>query len=249
MDDSDGTVGGRLDAIEIKVSVGASDMDAAADAFGLDLQDGRRRSIYFCEDVRGPGGPAALPLLEQGVILRLRKNKGKADDSTVKLRPCGESQLTPRWVDEDGGEGWDFRVEGDWVGKRKVISASLEAKVADGDLASAIADDSLSDVFSDVQRKLLRDCAPAPVDFSELSALGPVAALKWQQTVDGHEIAFERWDVSDELRFLELSIRVEPDDAVAAQRNFERLCTERGIDVAAVTETKTRLVLEHLARR
>lgn len=74
----------------------------------------RRRAIYFCEDPAGPDGPAGLPLLTHGSILQLRRNKGR-DDTTVKLRPWEDSQVTQRWINECGDDGWEFRVEGDWA--------------------------------------------------------------------------------------------------------------------------------------
>jgi hypothetical protein len=124
----------RLDAVEIKVTVWADGIQAAAEAFELEHAEKRHRTIYFCEDLTGPDGPAGLPLLTHGIILRLRRNKGRREDITAKLRPCRDSQLTQRWINarEDEDEDWDFRVEGDWAGPRHVISASLEAKIEDG---------------------------------------------------------------------------------------------------------------------
>jgi hypothetical protein len=62
----------RLDGIEIKVTIGAEQVQLARQALALSGDDGRRRRIYFCEDVAAAGGSAALPLLDNGIILRLR---------------------------------------------------------------------------------------------------------------------------------------------------------------------------------
>jgi hypothetical protein len=113
----------RLDGIEVKVTIGAEQVEVARQAFALSGDDGRRRRIYFCEDVAA-GGSAALPLLDNGIILRLRQNKGGKDDSTVKLRPFDRTRLTPRWLHARKHDGWEFKVEGDWVGDRHVVAAS-----------------------------------------------------------------------------------------------------------------------------
>ena len=53
--------------------------------------------------------------------------------------------------------------------------------------------------------------------------------------------------MDDALRFLELSIVVGPDQAVEAQRSFLRAIAAKGIEPDDTQETKTRIVLEHLA--
>jgi hypothetical protein len=236
----------RLDAVEIKVNIGADGIAAAAEAFDLGHAEKRRRTIYFCEDPAGPDGPAGLPLLTAGIILRLRRNKGRRDDITVKLRPCEDSQLTQRWINERGDDGWEFRVEGDWAGPRRVTSASLEAKLGDG-IIDAVVGEGRGVPLLPAQRSFLQDCARAPVDLSRLIPLGPIDGTKWDLTRNGQEISAEQWVVGDGLRSLEFSIRVEPEKAPAAQQAFENLFREHGIDPDAVQETKTRMVLKYLA--
>lgn len=237
----------RLDAVEIKVNIGAADMPAAAECFGLANAEKRRRTIYFCEDLTGEDGPAGLPLLTGGVILRLRRNKGRPDDITAKLRPCAASQLTRRWIDARRGDGWEFRVEGDWAGPRRVVSASLVAEIEEGIIEDLTAE-GLPIPLAKKQRRFLEDCARAPVDLSRLTLLGPIDGTKWELDRKGREIVAEQWAVGDGLRFLEFSIRTRPEDAVEAQRDFEELFRAHGIDPGSVRETKTRIVLEHLAR-
>jgi hypothetical protein len=236
----------RLDAVEIKVTVGADGISAAAEAFELEHAEKRRRTIYFCEDLAGPDGPAGLPLLTHGIILRLRRNKGRRDDITAKLRPCSYSQLTQRWINASEDEDWDFRVEGDWAGPRHVISASLEAKVEDGIIEAVVAE-GLGIPLVPAQRRFLEDCAGVRVDLSRLSPLGPIDGTKWELARHGQEIFAEQWVVGDGLRFLEFSIRARPEEAAAAQQAFENLFREHRIDQDPVQETKTRMVLEYLA--
>jgi hypothetical protein len=238
----------RLDAVEIKVNVLADGIPAAAEAFKLEHAGKRRRTIYFCEDLTCPDGPGGLPLLTHGIILRLRRNKGRRGDITAKLRPCRDSQLTQRWINarEDEDEDWDFRVEGDWAGPHHVISASLEAKIEDG-IIDAVVAEGLGVPLVPAQRRFLEDCAGVRVDLSRLGPLGPIDGTKWELARRGQEIFAEQWVVGDGLRFLEFSVRARPEEAAAAQQAFENLFREHGIDLDRVQETKTRVVLEYLA--
>jgi hypothetical protein len=241
----------RLDGIEIKVTIGADQVAAARDEW-LPDGEGDRRAIWFLEQRPAAAGPVTLPLLDAGVILRLRQNQDDEDDSTVKLRPCERSRLSDRWLEAEKGDGWKFTVEQDWVGDRHVLAASLVAEQGEGEIA-ALRDHTrpARALLSSEQERYLADCAPVAVDLDAVRLLGPVDALRWKRVKVGpHEVVAEQWQVGD-LLFLELSIRVDgPDEAEAlrAQRDFERRIRERGFDLAA-RETKTRTVLEYLASR
>ena len=54
--------------------------------FGLDREKAKDRKIWFGEVVTGHDGRDALPLLERGVILRVRATKKTSGDITLKLR-------------------------------------------------------------------------------------------------------------------------------------------------------------------
>jgi hypothetical protein len=81
----------RPESVEIKVTLAGSNVDKAINR--LELSDGKGWRILFCEDSTAGVGPLA-PLLDIGVILRVRKKSGTKGDSTVKLRPCRWSQLS-----------------------------------------------------------------------------------------------------------------------------------------------------------
>jgi hypothetical protein len=236
----------RLDGIEIKVTIGAEQVRAAKQALTLSNDDGRRRKLYFCE-AAPPSGSQALPLLDHGVILRLRQNSGAKDDSTVKLRPFDQARLTPRWLEAGKHDSWEFKVEGDWVGDRRVVAASL---VADQEQVKDVGREEAppSTVFSAEQAQFLWDCAPVQVSLDELRVLGPVDAIRWKNVRLGDfEAVAEQWDVDDAMRFLEASILVRPDQAVEAQQGFVRAIAAKGLEPDRTQETKTRMVLEHLA--
>jgi hypothetical protein len=86
------------------------------------------------------------------------------------------------------------------------------------------------------------------VSLDELRVLGPVDAIRWRKVPLGtFEAVAEQWDVDDALRFLELSILVRPDQALEAQRGFAQAIAAKGLEPDCSQETKTRMVLEHLA--
>jgi hypothetical protein len=103
--------------VEIKVTINPGQATEAARTLGLRSADAEQRDIWFCEYLNGQGGPIALPLLGQGLILRLRRKHGGADDSTVKVRRREDEPLLENWRRELIREE-KFRVEGDWVGRR-----------------------------------------------------------------------------------------------------------------------------------
>ena len=115
----------RLDAVEVKLNVAPGGVAGALALLGIH-GDGTRRAIYFADDPLGNGG--TLPLLDAGVVLRVRQAPDGKLDSTVKLRPCRRSQLTDEWLDSPKAGDDDAKLEADWVGERKVLAASLSAK-------------------------------------------------------------------------------------------------------------------------
>jgi hypothetical protein len=238
----------RLDAVEIKVTFSGPAADQATTVLGL-RGAGERRRVYFCED-RRVTDPATLRLLDARIILRIRRDPD-GDDATVKLRECFRDQLAPPpWLDVFSDGKHKFKVEQDWAGPRKVLSASLVAKRDPGRLDDVLAArESPRTLFSDRQRQFLADCAGTDVDLDAVTLLGPVRVGKWDTTTwSGFEVDAERWTV-DPLDFLELSIRVDPDRAGTAQAGFEAALRDAGIGADPVQETKTRLVLRRLAEQ
>jgi hypothetical protein len=236
----------RLDAVEIKMTLSGPAADLATTALAL-AGTGERRRVYFCED-RRVADPATLRLLDARIILRIRRTPD-GDDTTVKLRECFRDQLTPPpWLDTFKDGKHKFRVEQDWAGTRKVLAASRVAPRDPDRLDDVLAGrESPRTLFSDRHRQFLDDCAGSVVDLDAVTVLGPVRVRKWDTvTWSGFEVDAERW-VVDPLDFLELSIRVEPDRAAAAQSGFEAALRDAGVTGDPVQETKTRLVLHRLA--
>ncbi len=87
--------------VEIKVNFTGSQIEQAKTVFGLD-RESKDRKIWFGEIVTGHDGRDALPLLERGVILRVRATKKKSGDVTLKLRGPDGCIDAAAWDEADG---------------------------------------------------------------------------------------------------------------------------------------------------
>jgi hypothetical protein len=236
----------RLDGVEIKANVASTHV---SDAMGiLDLRHANTLKIWFYEDLT-PGIPP-LPLLDAGLVIRVRAKENGDVDCTVKLRPCRRSQLTSVWLSTKSKGDLEFNVEEDRSGENRVLAASCQvdrdaARVASLSGAPFL----LPDLLSDKQHDFLETCAPVRVNVAELTALGPIDAQRWKD-VGGADFAdlearAERWTAAGK-EFLEISIRADPLAADAKSSQLQELITERGLVLDASKESKTRTVLSAL---
>jgi hypothetical protein len=235
----------RLDGVEIKFSLAGSRVDEALNALGLDDGGGRPRGISFLEDATVG---VDLPLLRQGIVLRVRQTAGEDDDSTVKLRPCRRSQLTREWTGEEDGDGWRLRVEEDWAATRRSLAASCVSDLPQGRIDAVRAGTApVRQLFGEGQRRFLGECAGMRIELDALTLLPAVAATRWEdvRVGDVDEVVVERWTL-DDLDFLELSIRKKSvEKAQSAQRKLEQELADRGLERDDDT-SKTERVLRHL---
>ncbi|MEU6273321.1 hypothetical protein ABZ871_13085 [Streptomyces populi] len=244
----------HLSPIEIKVNI-EDDVAAALSALGAPASAMITRRIWFAEDREG-AARGRVPLLEGGVIVRFRIG-GDADDLTVKLRPCVREQLAGRFSAPFDTEPFTYKIEEDWSGKSRALSASLVHDHPPGALSGAVetgADPATA--IDSVQDQFLHVCAPA-VPLGGLVALGPVHSTKFDDVqLDDLDVDLEAWSVAG-LDFLEGSIRVKPKDeddlgklterAERKQRKLEEAVRERGVTLSEHPESKTRRVLTALA--
>ena len=234
-----------MPGVEIKANVDAVEIDSALRAFERD-GEGSPAVIRFAEDTTVG---AELPLLAAGIVLRGRERKDD-DDVTVKLRPCRRSQLTQRWLDGDGPDDCERKLEQDWCGTRRVLAVSCRVEHPSGLLAAvADGDEPIGSLFTKSQRRFLDDCASIQVNVDVLTLLPGVTARRWKPvTIGGIDegVDLERWTV-DDLDFLELSVKTSSErQAEGAQRRLEVELTRRGVPTSEARETKTALVLARL---
>jgi hypothetical protein len=238
-----------VDAVEIKVTLGADQVDAGLAAFALDPAPVERRQIWFCERIDEYIRSDELPLLARGLIVRVRKRKDHSDDATLKLRGP-EGCIDPAlWHRRTSRLGEQARIEGDWTGDRHLVSASLDSDVEGGRIDEVFAGrpHQAQRLFSKAQAALAEAWL---LRFRGLQLLGPIEARKWEAGAGRLEqdIAAELWEVDDRLRFLEFSIRVGVEqDQVAEQRRLEATLGDHELRVDPEQKTKTRLVLQRLA--
>jgi hypothetical protein len=227
------------EAIEVKVTVVERHETAALRQFGLERKRGEQRRIFFY-DTR------ELDLYNSGVCLRAREMEEDECDSTVKIRPVEPERIVDRWRRESG-----FKVEADFVGSEPICSASFTIAQKPDEIGEvATGDRPIRKLFSREQEDFLKEMAKVPVDFSGLVPLGPVAVLRWKFRHEGlpYELCAEEWRLPDGRDVVEISIKVKPAEAAAAQAALNAFLAELGIAPETRQQTKTRMALEYFAR-
>jgi hypothetical protein len=236
----------RLDGVEIKANIAQDDVSGAMDA--LELEDDNRLLIWFYEDT-SPG--LSLPLLEAGLAIRVRAKTGDNEgDCTVKLRPCRRSQATPFWLSTTETGEVEVRLEEDWSGDRRVLAMSCETELDAGGLAAVQASGQApEDLLGELQERFLAECGPLRVNVPELTRLGPIEATKWKKVradeLGDLEARAERWRVAG-LDFLEVSVKVDPGDAVRVRGELLDALQSLDIPLDASQESKTKRALLEL---
>ncbi|MCX5521350.1 hypothetical protein OG342_00365 [Streptomyces bobili] len=239
--------------VEIKVNI-EGDVAGALSALAASRGSLMTRRIWFAEDREGVA-QGKVPLLDGGVIIRLRTGGGP-DDLVVKLRPSTREQLVGRFSAPFKVESFTYKIEEDWSRHGRVLAASLVHSHPPGALGAVVepgADPATS--IDQLQDQFLHACA-GDVRFDGLVALGPITSTKVDGVaLDDLEVDLEAWSAVG-LDFLEASIRVKPkaeDDeeefkerAERKQRKLEEAVLERGVTLSEVPDSKTHRVLTAL---
>jgi hypothetical protein len=133
-----------------------------------------------------------------------------------------------------------------------VRSASLTLPQKRGEIEDVAAGErALKKLFSPDQERFLEVHALPRVPFDSLRVLGPVAVLRWKSRHEGlaRELTAEEWHLPDGTDLLELSIKVDRNDAFRSRNEFLAFLARVGLDHTGVQEAKTRIALEFFARR
>lgn len=221
--------------VELKVTIRRDQLKSALSKFKLTDAAAEQRTVYFYDT-------PSLRLFEAGLILRGRKVKNGADDSTVKLRPMVASQVARSWFSIDG-----FKCEEDRTGAKSVESCSLTVVQDTGEIdAVAKARRGIDKLFSTDQESFADAYASAAWRWDELRALGPITARAWKFSVRGFgpKLSAERWTLPDGTDLLEISTKVTRAQADATAGRLDALLSSRGFDTSTKQETKTRVALE-----
>jgi hypothetical protein len=231
-----------IGTVEMKITARTRDEDEVLEALERAAVEPEVREVYFFDSTD-------LALFEAGIVLRARLVHDGADDSTVKLRPVDPKSLSERWKSDP-----KLELEVDAVGDEYVTSAKLGADQARGEIEDAVQGRrSLRSLFSGDQEQFLADHAPggAPVDWARLRPLGPVKVHKWEVEPKGldNEVTVEEWVLPDRSDLVELSIKVDPNEAVEANERFVDFLRSRSFDTEGEQQTKTRAALEYFTGR
>jgi len=222
--------------VEIKFTLPTAQVKKALSAFGLSDKKATTRGVTFYDDVD-------LGLFEAGLVLRSRKVKNGADDSTAKVRPLEAGDVDPSWFEL---EGW--KCEEDRVGSKSVQSCSLTAPQDEGEIDDVSnGERAVWKLYSDNQ-ELFAMSYGTDFEWDDLVALGPTDTRVWKVRVKGfeRELTFERWFLPDG-ELLEVSSKVGLAEAGGVQAKLATFLAKKGFDTTQTQETKTRRALEAYA--
>ena len=94
-----------IQAVEVKITARVEDEDLVLGLLKDRDAEPEERTVYFFDTPE-------LALFDVGLVLRARKVKGDADDTTVKIRPVDPARIPIDWMKTAG-----FEVEMDRVGQ------------------------------------------------------------------------------------------------------------------------------------
>jgi hypothetical protein len=224
----------RADSVELKLTVPDTRRQATVSALGMDPLDAQLRQVYFFDT-------PDLSLDGHGVVVRARRVQGRGDDTVIKLRPYvpGDAPGIDRLE--------KLVVEVDAMPSGYVCSASLKGKLGSTPVKEVVAGTrSISQLFSQQQRKLFKTKVSNLVALDDLVILGPITVLKLKVShADfGRPLVAELWLYPDGSRILELSAKCAPALGFQVAAEMRAFLSSRGVDLSGEQQTKTRAALE-----
>lgn len=227
-----------VDSVELKLSVADADRRSAVAVLEMDPLDAQIRQVTFFDT-------PDLALDRQGVVMRVRRVQGKPGDSVVKLRP-----VVPDDIPAELRRSADFGVELDAMPGGYTCSGAMKTSRDDAVIKDVMEGRlPAHKAFSKAQRALFAQYAPSGVELDDLSALGPITVVKLRLRPEafGRRLVAELWHYPDGSRILELSTRCDPTEAFQVAAEARGFLADRGIDLTAPQQMKTRTALEHFA--
>jgi hypothetical protein len=235
--DGGGKADGATTRTELKVTIEPNDIRRARYRLSLVNAQSQERQIWFFDT-------AALDLFGAGVILRAREIDGEPDDSTVKLRPFELADLDTQFRALDG-----LKCEIDRSPDTATSACSLKVEQDEGEIADVGGGDRAIDkLFSSEQEAMLAAHGPA-IGWDALVPLGPIQARVWTLRSDEllDKVTAELWYMPDGTQTLELSMKVDGEDAELGMAELIDFVEGRGLMLDKEQESKTRRALEALA--
>jgi hypothetical protein len=227
------------DSVELKLSVPDADRRSAVAALGMDPLDAQIRQVVFCDT-------PDLTLNQRGVVVRVRRVQGKPADAIVKLRP-----VVPQELPAGLRKSPNFGVEVDAMPGGFVCSGAMKTELDPVKAKETLAGDRpLRKLFTREQKDLYASYAPDGLLLDDLEMLGPINVLKLKFTPDdfGRRIVAELWNYPNGSRILELSTKCAPGEAFEVAAKTKAFLADKGIDLSAAQQTKTKTALRFFAK-
>jgi hypothetical protein len=228
------------DSVELKLTVPDEAIRSAADSLGMDPLEAEIRQVAFFDTPE-------LTLNRAGLVVRARRIQGGGGDTVVKLRP-----VVPDDLSEEMRNSKAVGVEVDAMPGGFVCSASLKGKSS----ASAVREvllggEKISSLFSKEQKDFYKAHPVDGLKMNDLSVLGPInlLKLKFDHKSFRQRMVAELWLFPDGSRLLELSTKCLPNEAFQVAAEARAFLTERGVNLDAKQETKTKKALQYFASR
>jgi hypothetical protein len=229
----------KVDSVELKATVPADDQRAAVSSLELDPIEAQIRQVFFFDT-------PDLTLDHHGVVVRARRVQGRTGDTVVKLRP-----IEPADLPDTVRKSPSFGVEVDAMPGGYVCSGSMKGVVDPTHVREAVGGKrSIRKLFSKEQRAFFATHAPEGVELGDLEVLGPIFVLKLKRVPEGfaRKLTAEMWLYPDNSRVLELSTKCKPGEAFQVAAQARAFLTQKGIDLGAEQQTKTRTALDLLVK-
>lgn len=234
------TLSRAADRVELKLTVPVPAHAATCAALGVDFAAVAAYHVYYLDT-------ADRALDRHGVVVRVRSDKHKADDSVIKLRP-----VSPSDIPADLRHAKEFVVEVDGMPGFFVCSGALKAQLDLHDVERTMATHRpLNALFTEPQLRLLTSRLPPRVGLDDLGIVGPVDARRQKLVLPGFDrpLLAEQWTYPDGSQILELSTRCAPDATLQVGAQLAGVLQAYGIDLTGPQQTKTRATLDFFAPR
>lgn len=225
--------------VELKVMIGADQVDLACKLFGLADAPAKRSDVTFYDT-------PTFELSEAGLILRSRKVNDGGDDATVKMRPLARSAVAANWFELAG-----FKCEEDRTGSKSVESCSITVKRSGRDIEDVTRGKRpIESLFSERQREFASTYSSVAPDWTRVVVIGPIATKEWKFGLPELQVQLtaEMWTLPGE-RLLEISTKVPRREADSSADALDAALSSRGLQKSSTATTKTRAALESLLVR
>ncbi|MEL7036925.1 MAG: CYTH domain-containing protein [Cyanobacteria bacterium J06592_8] len=219
-----------IDEVEIKVFFDPSQFPQLEEKFHLHQKPHIQRVSCFFDT-------PSLHLLKKGVTLRIRLHRKRKDSLTLKLRNLDSHLICQELYDQSR-----FRLKVNQSGKHQTHIAKLETRTGKNQLKQVVAGEKeIRKALNRVQKKLFRQYTGSAELLDQLKLYRIVEARiwKWYERTFPHRLTLEEWFLPSRILLLELSIKVNPLEAEAAQKQLYQWLERQNIDYDLSQHSKT----------